>query len=404
MISVTQRSDRYQSTTFITEMRASKRFSNSARSGFPKRQIPPKESMLPNLNNKNPNAPSDVMDQARMDHIYELLVDEIRRLKSEVNPMRQYYLKLKDHLLFQSRCAANSNIIMSEQVPDLSQAVGDDTFSSVIEGFQEQSDLNTEQVTELKNKFSNYWIIRLSCEVDAGRDELKQMKEDIRDMQEENEQVKSRLSGMKHSKEIQKVDQQRKKIQKLILDTSKAEQRSVKLEQLSQTLEKEAPHVAPENQAAFDEVVELSRKLNDMRQQYFKKCDELIATREKQMMELQKLEKKKNGKNSYQVTEPTERPPSSRSRKSVNQPTSNATNDEENNEQNDTTQDELPKQNNKESDEQDEPPTEDTSNNEQTSQKLLVIDEQPPENNDNDDDLIPIDENNSDSEDVQVMD
>ncbi|OHT01454.1 hypothetical protein TRFO_31719 [Tritrichomonas foetus] len=230
--------------------------------------------------------------------------------------------------------------------------------------------------------------------------------------QKENEKVRSEISSMRRSKEIEKIDEQRKKIQSLILETSKAEQRNQKLTKLVEILEKQVPELAPENQAAFDEIQELMQQLTDARQKYFKKCDELIATRDKQVKELQNLEKtrkKQPGSNQPpKIVEPAEKPNSPRGRKAFSQPIQTPVEETENTEENadhininvNDDEDEVMKQYlNSNDNDNDNNDNIDNDNNDENDNDNRNIEDNPPENyeenetgeNANDDDQIEVD-------------
>lgn len=402
------RADR-PSSTFITEMGNFKRSSNLNRTGrrnYNANSINRKKSNLPRISGSQSMFSSNFgrvgstaeieFDQGKLDHIYELLVKDIMDLKSDIAPIRHTYLKLKDRLLFQRQCSVNSNenFLLSEQYPDLHNAIGEGgTFSALIEEFQIEIDDNTNLINELKNKFSSYWTVKLSCENDRGRDELSAMKEMLSNLKSQKKRLNSNLITIKQSANIVKIDNQRKEMHKLILKIAKAEQRNQKLINSLQELEKEfdlSPSTTltdnlsneptenpntnkvkfilddntnnsdndktankandttnntssnynfnfmntPVAQAAFDEVEALEKELAEKKQLYLKKCDELIIIRNKQLNQLQKLEKKQksnqnneenNNNNTsdkkFHVTEPKKPPTSSaRARKPISSP------------------------------------------------------------------------------------
>ncbi|OHS95236.1 hypothetical protein TRFO_02213 [Tritrichomonas foetus] len=309
---LSQRSER--PTTFITEMRNAQRYSVSSKSAYQVQQSKTL-SMLPKLVTKKPTIHLEEVDQCKLDHIYELLAAEIIALKAEIMPIRNQYLRLKDHLLFQNRCAANSKVVFSEQVPELSAAIGEGTFSSIINQFQEQSDLNTEEMVELHQKLSSYSVIKLACEVDTAREELIQMKKNIQQMKDQTEDLQARIADIKESNIQIEVQQQKDRIRQLIVDVTRAESKNVKLIKLEDQLSREVPEIAPENQEAFDEIQKLSLQLTEKRQIYFQKCNELIEVRNKQMREISNLQRSKQSQKQarFQIAEPSSQP--SRARK-----------------------------------------------------------------------------------------
>lgn len=365
------RGNRSSSTPFITEMDSFNHTNNSSRGNrrnYNAKSISRKKSNLPRISGSqsmfsttfgraDPTAPIE-FDQGKLDHTYELLVKEIMDLKSDISPIRHTYLKLKDRLLFQRQCSVNSNdtFLLSEQFPHLARAIGEGgTFSGLIEEFQIEIDDNTNMINDLKNRFSSYWVVKLSCENDKERDELSMMKEILSNMKSTKKKLNSEVLKIKQSENIQKIDNQRQKMHKLILDISKAEQRNEKLTKSLNALEKELDLEAtssistptlddkpsnpstnkvkfilgdsnnanntnknntnksnltpnnnskftvnfmntPEAQAAFDEVEALEKELAEKKQKYLRKCDEFIVIRNKQLEQLQKLEMKQKAK------------------------------------------------------------------------------------------------------------
>lgn len=268
------RGNRQLASTFITEMDSYSHANNSnksARRSFNTNSTSRKKSNLPRISGSqsmftssfgraDPNAPIE-FDQGKLDHAYELLVKEIMDLKRDISPIRHTYLKLKDRLLFQRQCLVNSNenFLLSEQFPDLSNAIGDGgTFSGLIEEFQIEIDDNTNIINDLKNRFSSYWTVKLSCENDKERDELIAMKEMLNNLKSKKKKLTNDLMQIKQSANIQKIDNQRKKMHKLILDIAKAEQRNQKLEKSLQTLEKEFDLETPSSSSSSSILVPLS--------------------------------------------------------------------------------------------------------------------------------------------------
>ena len=366
------RGNRRLASTFITEMDSFSHANNSNRSSRRNNSNSTmrKKSNLPRISGSqsmftttfgraDPNAPLE-FDQGKLDHAYELLVKEIMDLKTDIAPIRHTYLKLKDRLLFQRQCSVNSNenFLLSEQFPDLSRAIGEGgTFSGLIEEFQIEIDDNTNVINELKNRFSSYWTVKLSCENDKDRDELSAMKEFLNNLKLMKKKYTEDLMKIKQSENIQKIDNQKKKMHKLILDVGKAEQRNEKLQKTLQLLEKEFDldtpsssiltppntptepstnkvkfilgdtntdtntnknntnktnttattnnnkpkyHIdflnTPEAQAAFDEVESLEKELAQKKKAYLLKCDQLIVIRNQQLSQLQEIEKKRQEK------------------------------------------------------------------------------------------------------------
>ena len=300
---LSHRSERHPK-TFITEMKSAQQYSvpsTKANSNKPKKSL----SMLPTLINKKPIYHHDEVDQCKLDHLYEILVSEIISLKKEIMPIRNRYLRLKDHLLFQNKCATNSNLLFAEHVPTLSNAVKEGTFSSVIGQFQEQSDMNTEEMMELHQQLSHFSVIKLSCEVDAARNELLQMRKNIKMMKEQKDEMDGKIADLRSSNIQHEVQRTKDKIRTLIVQISRAENHNLKLANLENKLIKEVPDVSPEYQDAFNELQELSKQLTLKRQEYFTKCNELIEERERQMQEIQVLEKSKAQQNQlHPIAEP----------------------------------------------------------------------------------------------------
>lgn len=286
---LSQRTER-PTTTFITEMKNAQRYSVSQKSSY---QVTPSKSgsMLPSLVTKKPTIQLEEVDQCKLDHIYELLAADIHSLKTEVMPMRTQYLRLKDRLLFQNRCAANSRYVFSEQVPSLNAAIGEGTFSAAIGQFQEQSDLNTEEITQLHQQLSTFSVIKLSCEVDSSRDELNNMKDTLKFIKNQQNNLKEQIAEIKKSDVQVEIEEQKEKIRKLLASSSKAENKNVKLNELSKQLEQTVPEISPENQEAFDEIQNLNQLLTEKRHIYFQKCNKLIELRNKQMKEIEDLQK-----------------------------------------------------------------------------------------------------------------
>lgn len=288
---LSQRTER-PTTTFITEMKNAQRYSVSQKASY---QVTPSKSgsMLPSLVTKKPTIQLEEVDQCKLDHIYELLAADIHSLKEEVMPMRNQYLRLKDRLLFQNRCAANSRYVFSEHVPSLNAAIGEGTFSAAISQFQDQSDLNTEEITNLQQQLSTFAVIKLSCEVDSSRDELNSMKDRLKMIKRQQNDFKDQITEIKKSNILVEIEEQKDQIRKLLAKSSKAENKNANLNQLSKELEKTVPEISPDNQEAFDEIQNLSQQLTEKRHIYFNKCNKLIELRNKQMKEIEDLEKSK---------------------------------------------------------------------------------------------------------------
>ncbi|KAK8888010.1 hypothetical protein M9Y10_039070 [Tritrichomonas musculus] len=276
--------------TFITEMKNAQRYSTSQKSTY---QASPSKSgsMLPSLVTKKPAIQLEEVDQCKLDHLYELLAADIHALKTEVMPMRNQYLRLKDRLLFQNRCAVNTRYVFSEQVPSLNAAIGEGTFSAAIGQFQEQSDLNTEEITKLRQELSSFSVIKLSCEVDSSRDELEMMKDRLKLTKGQQSNLKEQISEIKKSTILVEIEEQKDHIRKLLANCAKAENKNSKLTQLAKELEQIVPDLSPENQEAFDEIQNLNQTLTEKRHMYFQKCNKLIELRNKQMKEIQDFEK-----------------------------------------------------------------------------------------------------------------
>lgn len=368
-----QRPERISPGTFVTEMKNVKRYTNSARSNRAYDKSKPsvsKMSSLPSINGQpsytNINfgrvkSGGEIeFDQGKLDQTYELLVNEIVKLKADIRPIRHYYLKLKDRLLFQSKCTvdSNMNLLLSENYPDLIRAIGDGgTFSALIENYQAEIDDNVDRIDELKNYFSSFKVVKLSCEVDKERNELIQMQETLKDYRSKRKQIEKELMLLRQSENINKIDSQRNAMKEAILSLSKAEQRNKKLKDSLLRLENELiltpkpsfdsstqqgnqkknnsfSYLPQQYQEAFNEIGALNRELSEKRDLYLSKCEKLIATRNQQLIDLQLLDKLTNKKENqmnprlknlnrnnksepFPISEPTERPNTGRNRKSI---------------------------------------------------------------------------------------
>lgn len=300
---LSQRSERPHM-TFITEMKNAQRYNVSQKSNYTSSQNKT-PSMLPSLNPKKSSVHFEEVDQCKLDHIYELLAADIHSLKNELMPMRIQYLRLKDHLLFQSRCAANSKLVFSEQAPSLSEAIGEGTFSVAIGQFQEQSNINIEVMTQLRQENSNYSVIKLACQVDAEHEELEMMKNKLKLFKEFASSTEEEILEIKRSNIQNDIQEQKEQIQKLFLDVTRAENRNTKLSKMTKDLEKEPIEISPENHEAFEEVQKLNQVLSEKRQAYFQKCNQLIELRNKQLKEIQEIDKAKSSEQNYPVAPPT---------------------------------------------------------------------------------------------------
>ena len=367
-----QRPERISPVTFVTEMKNVKRYTNSARSNRAYDKSKPsvrKMSSLPSISGqpsytnitfgRGKSGGEIEFDQGKLDQTYELLVNEIVKLKADIRPIRHYYLKLKDRLLFQSKCTvdSNMNLLLSENYPDLIRAIGDGgTFSALIENYQAEIDDNVDRIDELKNYFSSFKVVKLSCEVDKERNELIQMQETLKDYRSKRKQIEKELISLRQSENINKIDNQRNAMKEAILSLSKAEQRNKKLKDSLLRLENELiltpkpsfdstqqghskknnsfSYLPQQYQEAFNEIDALNRELSEKRDLYLSKCEKLIATRNQQLIDLQLLDKLTNKKENqtnprlknlnrnnksepFPISEPTDRPNTGRNRKSI---------------------------------------------------------------------------------------
>ena len=306
--------------TFLTEVTEARRHSISARATRPVIPSGPgrpvRKVFVPKLRIPPVPKPEEqgYYDQNTLVQHYEQLYAQISLLKKEIEPLRDQYLKLKDELLFQNRCANSSEIDFAYYAPALAEAIGNGPFSSAIKEFAWKSFENMDEMSQLRNQLSFYAVVRLAIEVDDARQELADMRKDIDNMKNQEQQCRSRLEQSRNCFPRGRIEGQLETIRDLQVTIARYEIKNQRYEQKIDELEKQTQGMSSEQLEEFDEIEKLTKELNDKRQQYYAKCNELIDMRKQQMREIEELgaEKSKEPFPRFEPTEPVEQRQSGR--------------------------------------------------------------------------------------------
>ena len=299
-------------TPFVTELNTPRRYSISVRSDRSENPAPNsarvirRMSVIPRQKVKLPPLPKEeeqgFYDQNTLIQQYEALYEEVSALKKEIEPIRKQYLQLQDDLLYQSRCANSSEIDFAYYAPALSEAIGNGTFSSAIDNFQWQSFENTDEMSNLQSELSVYAVVRLAIEVDDARSELAEMRQDLEELKDQERQCRAQVARTKRQFPRQRILEQLDIIRDIQVSIARYELKNKKLEDEICDLEEQTAGISEDHKEEFEEIENLSFELNEKRQRYYAKCNEMIEIRKQQMREIEDLGAKQHG---FKPAEPT---------------------------------------------------------------------------------------------------
>ena len=285
-------------TPFVTELDTPRRYSISVRSDRSENPAPSsarivrRMSVIPRQKVKLPPLPQEeegFYDQNTLIQQYEALYDEVSALKEDIEPIRRQYLQLQDDLLFQSRCGNSSEIDFAYYAPALSEAIGNGTFSSAIDNFQWQSFENMDEMSNLQSELSVYAVVRLAIEVDDARAELAEMRANLADLKDQEHQCRAQVARTRRQYPRQRILEQLDIIRDIQISIARYELKNKKLEDEIADLEQETAGISEDHREEFEEIEKLSFELNEKRQRYYAKCNEMIEIRKQQMREIEEL-------------------------------------------------------------------------------------------------------------------
>lgn len=306
---LSRRSERPYPTPFLAELvdpevpYQSSRSARSSRSNREFQKKGPRIIKIPRNNSQN-IYPPPVYDELQLKHQYELLSHDINSLHTEIQPIRQELIGLKDQALFKSRCTDNAALDFQTYAPNLSQAIGNGKFSATIQKFQEEAKVNTTQITQMTEELKDNSHIKLIKEVEDSRTELREMRKNLEQLKEETRAISDKLLELKKSSLSEDIQEQRKQLKLLQNRINKVEERNLILKREEQELEASPVNLTEEQQDDIHEVEQLQEQLALIRKRYVDKCDKLLEIKTKQVAEIKEMQDRIDSTSPKKVMEP----------------------------------------------------------------------------------------------------
>jgi hypothetical protein len=241
---------------------------------------------------------TDFYDQDDLFEQYSALSDEVSSLRTELAKYRQHYLHLKDAVFVKQRCCPNPDIDYAREAPALNKAIGHGKFSSAIRGLANQHQDGLDKMSQVRRQTTPSAVGRLEAQVLWGRAALKRILMDIGSMKDVEVQVLETIAATRRDFPRARFEVQLGRTKELHRRIRRLRETNNKLTEEVAALEIAVGGLPIGRTLACDEVEEMSDRLVESRDGYFRKCDEMIEIRNEQIQEVEAA--------SFVIAEPTE--------------------------------------------------------------------------------------------------
>jgi hypothetical protein len=144
-----------------------------------------------------PREPSNSTEELNLfDEHVEILRDVIG-LREEVQILRTRLVSLKDAQLLNNKVICDSDMEFEYHAQALSAAIGHGKLSRAINGFQRQTEVNYDRMSNIKIQLTDPVLCGFSVEVEECRAELIAMKQDIAASETTVEDIHHQIDGIR---------------------------------------------------------------------------------------------------------------------------------------------------------------------------------------------------------------
>ena len=211
---------------------------------------------------------------------YYQLNQEIALLQCELKPLREKVVRLQRSIM------STHGAFIERDENDINASEAIKYTSAMIELDNERVSLK-EQLANVREYLSNAEMNNLRKEIEEGSEICALFVASCQDLEAQTKDIKSQISTYRHSTMYFDVQDQRKKIMKLVESYNEEKQKHVAMTTEMDQLQPLDGETEERVQKEADMVIKLTRKLDRLRRVHYDRSEYYIALREQQMKEIE---------------------------------------------------------------------------------------------------------------------